>query len=212
MVNKDIILTEYRKRIEDIKREEELEQVKLDELKELNKKLIGDIEKLKIKKRGKDKELKTIEKKLKRLRELELQKYNYIVKMEDGSFEVVSKDDVEQIDDENVIKRLKSDNNIVILQLHFSEIEKVKYDELQEKEWNPFDDLINYTIDGVIRFYNKKEDKFLQLKWDIPVEDVNMLKDLYVKDESFWLEPKEGEDYSYMALIWSDNVNKDVRG
>jgi len=65
---------------------------------------------------------------------------------------------------------------------------------------------MDYEATAVIRFYNKNEDKLIQLKWDIPRDDVIKLKDLYVKEDSFWLEPNDEEDYSYMALIWNGNA------
>jgi len=92
---KDILLSEYKRRIEKVKSEEELERLALDEIKELKKKVYLEyeghrdlLEELKEKIHKEDKLL--IE-----LQEKEIKKYNYILKMADGSYAVASKEDVE---------------------------------------------------------------------------------------------------------------------
>lgn len=133
-------------------------------------------------------------------------KYDFVLQMGDGSYEVAGIDEIEIVDDIKIIKKsLESDGEIALMQIHFTDIDKDKYNDLQEREWSPFVDLMDYSADAVIRFYDKNEDKLTQLRWDIPRDDVLKAKDLFVKDGSFWLEPVDGS-YSYMALIWSENV------
>ena len=132
---------------------------------------------------------------------------DYILQMDDGTYELASKNDIKIIDDLELIKKsLNSDGEIALFQIHFTDIDKDKYNELQEKDWCPFVDLMDYSADAVIRFYDGKKDKLTQLRWDIPRDDVLKAKDLYVKKDSFWLEPTGDEGYSYMALIWNGNV------
>jgi len=91
----DILLSEYKKRIEKIKSEEELERLALDEIKELKKKVYFEYEKERdsleelVEKRQEEEKLFIDS------QERELTKYNYILKMADGSYAVASKEDVE---------------------------------------------------------------------------------------------------------------------
>jgi len=86
---------EYKKRVEKIKTEEELEKIALDEIKELKKKVYLEYEK----ERDAMEELKEKRQKEDKLfmeeQERELKKFNYILEMDDGSYEVASKEDVE---------------------------------------------------------------------------------------------------------------------
>ena len=101
---KDILLSEYKRRIEKIKSEEELERLALDEIKELKKKVYVEYENERdgleelIEKRQKEEKL-FIES-----QEKELKKYNYILKMPDGSYEVASKEDIEIASNEDLYK------------------------------------------------------------------------------------------------------------
>lgn len=127
---KDVLLSEYKKRIEKIKLEEEFEKIKFDEYKELNKKVYIEYEtkrdsseKLEIDNQNKEKKLieqnkqimenkKLLEEQDKQiveqenrfieLQERELKKYNYILKMSDGSIEVASKEDIEIATEEDL--------------------------------------------------------------------------------------------------------------
>jgi len=92
---KDLVLTEYKKRIEKIKSEEELERIALDELKELKQRVFLEYKKEqdaleKIKEERQNEESEII-----KLQEVELMKYNYILKMSDGTYQVASKDEID---------------------------------------------------------------------------------------------------------------------
>lgn len=208
MVENDILLSEWQKRIEKIKNKFELEKLKVDEIKELKKDIFTEYEKNKDELEELEEKIDSKEKKFIELQNKELNKYDYILQMEDDSFEVASKSDIEIIDDLKIIKKslkLPEGKEIALMQIHFTDIDKKKYDELQEKDWCPFVDLMDYGAHCEVRFYNSREDKLIQLQWDIPREDVIKLKNLYVKEESFWMEPND-DNYSYMALIWNGNV------
>jgi len=148
------------------------------------------------------------EKKLIKLKNEKIKENDYILQMEDNTYEIASKDDIEIVSDMNDIQKLSAstNNKIALLQIHFTEIEENKYKELQERDWCPFIDLMDYSAKAVIRFYNEIDDKLIQLEWDIPREDVIKAENLYVKKDSFWIEPDNDDDYSYMALIWNGNV------
>lgn len=119
-IGEDILLSEYKRRVEKIKSEEELEQIRLDEIKELKKKVFVEYE-------GKKEELenqnKLIEKKtiqynrlisdLRELEESKKQKQNFIVQLDDGTFEIVGKEDVEIVSDEEIIKNVNKSNGLV---------------------------------------------------------------------------------------------------
>jgi len=203
----DWIIDEYKERINELKRKRDLEQVKLDDVKDLRTTLHTEYEKIKEELDGLTNKKENVEKNLEELQKKELNKYSYILEMDDGTYEVAGKNDVKIVDDIDIItKSLKSVEDIALLQIHFTEIDKDKYNELQDKDWCPFVDLIDYSANGVIRFYNKENDKLIQMEWDIPRDDVLALKNLYVKEDSFWLDTDDG--HSYMALIW--NGTKDV--
>jgi len=137
-------------------------------------------------------------------------KYDYLLEMGDGTYELVTKDDIKMASKECIEKfTMMKARDIALVQLRFCEIEKEKYEELKDKDFNPFEELIDYRIDGVIRFYTKREELVANLKWDIPIDDVVKLKDMYVSKESFWIEPKQEDgEYSYMALVWGDDVDR----
>jgi len=91
----DLLLSEYKRRIEKIKVEEELERIKLDEIKELKKITFIEYEKSNDELDGLKEKVDGVEKKLLDLQNKEIKKYNYILKMTDGSYEVASKEDIE---------------------------------------------------------------------------------------------------------------------
>jgi len=127
MTNEDILLTEYKRRIEKIKSEEELERIKLDEIKELKKKVFVEYEQKKSEFELKTQEMEQkqkeinqkqaeIDEKSKKIdekqasleqRENQLLGKNLVVQMDDGTFEVVGKDEIEIVCDENVIKTIR---------------------------------------------------------------------------------------------------------
>jgi len=205
-MNKDSVIEEYKRRIEKVKSEEELEKIALDEIKELKKNIFIEYEQNKEQLNELKEQTHKQEKKLIELQNKKIKGHDYVIQMNDESYELVSKDDIEIVDDLGVIKKTfgsKEEKDTTLLQIHFTDIDKDKYKELQGGDWCPFVDLMDYGAHIEIRFYNQSEDKLISLEWDIPREDVIKLKDLYVKEDSFWLEPSEGEDYSYMALIWN---------
>ncbi|MBE3094745.1 MAG: hypothetical protein IMZ52_06900, partial [Actinobacteria bacterium] len=113
------LLSEYRRRIEKIKTEEELERIKLDEIKELKKKVFVEYEQNKGEFEQKVKEIeqkqaeidiksKEINEKQAVLDEKERQLLgkNLVIQLDDGDFVVVGKDDVEIVSDGEVIKNV----------------------------------------------------------------------------------------------------------
>ena len=116
-MGEDVVLSEYRRRIEKIKSEEELERIKLDELKELKKKVFVEYEQNKGEFEQKMKEIEQkqieIDEKSKKIdekqaileqKEKQILGKNLVIQLDDGTFEVVGKDDIEIVCDENVIK------------------------------------------------------------------------------------------------------------
>ena len=225
MLDDDLYLSEYKKQLDEFQekhkklkesyiRMEELYKLSknnYEETKTRNKILNEENESLENNKKKLENEQDKLDKKISTLNdkyeELKKQK-NYILQMDDNSFELVSKDDVDIADDIKKIKEYqKPEDDIGLLQIHFTEIDEDKYNELQDKDWCPFVDLMDYSANAVIRFYDREGDKLTQLRWDIPREDVIKLKDLYVKKDSFWMEPDtDNGDYSYMALIWNGEL------
>jgi len=120
MSEDDFLLSEYKRRIEKIKSEEELERIKLDEIKELKKKVFVEYEQNKGEFEQKLKEIEQkqveIDEKSKKMdekqaildeKEKQILGKNLVIQLDDGTFEVVGKDDVEIIDDVDVIKNVK---------------------------------------------------------------------------------------------------------
>ena len=100
------------------------------------------------------------------------------------------------------------------MQVHFTDIEEETYNDLKDNNKYLWDILsMNYPSHVDFRIYERDSDKLVQLSnLGITNEDeIKDLKELFDGCESFWLEPKDGDDkYSYVALIWSDNVNIEV--
>lgn len=204
---KDLALKELNKRI--TKKTKALDKI-IDDCKvmtEQAEKLDGTLNKLESDISIKETELDELLDKQQKILSKYIPMNDFILQMNDGTYELAAKDDIKIIDDLEVIKKsLNSDDETTLLQIHFTDIGEDKYKELQKGDWCPFVDLMDYEAMAVIRFYNETDDKLIQLRWDIPRDDVIKLKDLYVKEDSFWLEPTEGEDYSYMALIWNRSI------
>ena len=119
-MGEDVVLSEYRRRIEKIKSEEELERIKLDELKELKKKVFVEYEQNKgeFEQKVKEIEQKQIEinEKSKKIdekqvileqKEKQLLSKNLVIQLDDGDFAVVGRDEIEIVSDENVIRNVK---------------------------------------------------------------------------------------------------------
>lgn len=115
----DVLIAEYKRRIEKIKSEEELERIKLDEIKELKKKVFLEYEQNKGEIEIKNKEIsekqREIDEKSKKMdekqaileeKEKQLLGKNLVIQLDDGDFVVVGKDDVEIVSDKDVIKKV----------------------------------------------------------------------------------------------------------
>jgi hypothetical protein len=245
-MNKNVLLEEYVRRVNEAKAELKKKELEISELEELRQK---DIDELEESKKNLDKIKVDIEKKKKELSGLQkktLSKYkndiqgvvneldskideltermeyvkldlnksmksasgkSYILQMEDGTYDIASKDDIEIVTDLDVIKKAFS-NQVSFIQLCFDDVSEEKYKELQDTNWCPFNDLKDNLSYAILRVYNPEEDEFVQLKMDIQEEYLDDAKKLYKECESFWIEPNSKEDkYSYMALIWNGNVN-----
>ena len=113
----DFAWSEYKKRIEKIKSEQELEKIKLDEIKELKKQIVVEYEQKKDEFEQKLKEIdqkqQEIDEKSKKInekqaildeKERQFLSKNLVILLEDGDFAVVGRDDVDIVCDESVIK------------------------------------------------------------------------------------------------------------
>ena len=101
------------------------------------------------------------------------------------------------------------------IQVHFTDINEDEYKELKDNDKFLWDLLsMNYPSHIDVRVYNEETDELDQFRMKFySDEDIEKAKKLFNKCESFWLEPKDNEDkYSYMALIWGDNVNERENG
>ena len=98
----DILLSEYKRRIEKIKTEEELERIALDEIRELKKKTFSEYETKRDDLEILEEKVRMTENKLLELQNKEIHKYNYIVEMADGSLELLSKKDIEIASEEDL--------------------------------------------------------------------------------------------------------------
>ena len=65
--------------------------------------------------------------------------------------------------------------------------------------------LENYPVRVI---YDETKKEFTQMELKASNEDIIKGKKTFSWEDSFWLEPKKEEDsYSYMAMIWNNNVN-----
>lgn len=98
----------------------------------------------------------------------------------------------------------------LLMQIHFTNIDKEIYEELQENDdniWVILSD--NYPFHVDYRVYDVWNKDFkLNLHMDLEdSQEIDLFANKFNKCKSFWLEPKEEENkYSYMALIWGEDV------
>jgi len=120
----------------------------------------------------------------------------------------VSGNHQDYVPQENVMSK-----SFAFMQIHFTDVEEDTYKELQKADkllWNHLS--MNYPSHVDFRIYNQETDEIDTIHMQMMSEgDIKKAKNYFNKCESFWLEPKSGDDkYSYMALIWSDDVNREV--
>ena len=104
-----IILQEYNKRIEDKKRIMQEQDDKIKQKINQYDKLIDNMQKVGELNKNMEKQTEELNSKLDTILEKENQMFrpDYIVRLEDGELELVRKEDVEIVNDENVIKNVK---------------------------------------------------------------------------------------------------------